>query len=187
VFVSTILGIDLGDDPEVKAALIAASSAIVLAGIGRIAGYISGKRERQRDLYSQAFKAAMSWREMVYRVRRRAEGDEPERVLIDRFHELQEELDYYQGWIASESPWMGRSYCRLVEEVKQKCADDINKAWDEPERRRPASGTLDNDNHPDCRADSDRFLFDVRSHLSMWVLPKLLVAWRNRKCFGGRG
>lgn len=185
MFVSALLGIDLGDDPEVKSALIAACVAIVLAALGGLAGYVTGKRERQRDLYSKAYKAAMGWREMLYRVRRRAAGDEAERALIERFHELQEELDYYQGWIASESPWLGRSYCRLVADVKASCRQDIVAAWGETERRTAALGTLEGDNSPDCGQTSERFLFDVRSHLSIWVLPKLLVVGRNRKWFGG--
>jgi hypothetical protein len=98
---------------------------------------------------------------------------------------LQEEIDYYQGWIASESPWLGRSYCRLVADVKDSTKADIAKAWSEEKRRTPAEGTRDDDRHPNCIKTTDRFLFDVRSHLSVWVVPKLFVVWRNRKWFGG--
>lgn len=183
MFVS-VLGIDI-DTPQVEAAVVAACSAIVLAVLGGLARYVTGKRERQRDLYSKAYKAALSWQEMVYRVRRRADGEDADRALIARFHDLQEEIDYYQGWIASESPWLGRSYCRLVADMKEATRDCIIGAWNEEQRRAPMEGTLPKDNHPNCTETSDRFLFDVRAHLSIWVLPKLLVVWRNRKWFGG--
>lgn len=85
------------DDATVQAAIIAASGGLVLAALSGLGAYLTGKRHRQRDLYSKAYRAAMSWREMLYRVRRRAAGDEADRALIERFHELQEETDTRDG------------------------------------------------------------------------------------------
>jgi hypothetical protein len=92
---------------------------VLLAVLRALALWATGKRDRQRELYIRAYKTAMAWRGMVYRVRRRAEGVEAERTLIDRFHELQEEIDYYQGWTAGESRWMGRSFCGPVAAIKE--------------------------------------------------------------------
>lgn len=180
---STLIAASL--DPSVEAAIVTAAVTVALAAVGGIVALMTRKRLRQRDLYSCAYKAAMSWKEMLYRVRRRPEGAKSDEALIDRFHSLQEELDYYQGWIGSESPWMGRSYCRLVNAVKKETGEPIVSAWAEPERRPPANATFDDDTHPNCKKASDRFLFDVRCHLSIFPPMRLVVVWRNRKWLGG--
>ena len=90
-------------DTSVQAAIITAGVSLLLGVLTAIWSAISAKHARRRDLYSCAFKAALAWEEMLYRVRRRAEGDEAARALINRFHELQEEVNYHQGWLQSES------------------------------------------------------------------------------------
>jgi hypothetical protein len=107
------LGIDTGT-PKVDAAIVTGLVtlvSLVLRGVGLV---ISGQQARQRDLFSKAYEAAMGWNEMLYRIRRRADGDEADRALVERFHELQEQIDYYEGWTASEGRFIGKSYCRLV-------------------------------------------------------------------------
>lgn len=116
---------------------------VLLAVLRALALWATGKRDRQRELYIRAYKTAMAWREMVYRVRRRAEGVEAERTLIDRFHELQEEIDYYQGWTAGESKWMGRSFCGLVAAIKEATREPIRFAWAQPERRTAVESVRD--------------------------------------------
>jgi hypothetical protein len=179
-----IFGLNLGP-PAVAAAIVTAVAGILLAVLRAGALVVSGKRERQRDLYGKAYRAAMAWREMLYRVRRRGAGEDADRALIERFHELQEEIDYYQGWTASDGRWIGRSYCRLVEEIKRETRPLLQGAWAEQERRPAAAMARDEDGHPQTDEARDRFLKDVRNHLSLWVLPKFAVVWRNRKCFGG--
>lgn len=177
---------DLQDiNPAVAGALVAAGVTLLLALLRAFAVTITGRRDRQRGLYSEAYRAAMTWREMVYRVRRRGTDTSDERQLVDAFHELQESIDFHEGWIASESLWMGRSYCRLVRAVKDKTSSQIQDAWDEPERRAPARGTMPDDEHPDLKSERDAFLRDVRHHLSLNPLWKLAVVWRNRKWFCG--
>lgn len=178
------LGLDIA--PAVGGALVTVIGGTLLLALLRALGTtITQRRERERELFGAAYKAAMAWREMLYRVRRRLDGEESDQALIDRFHELQEQIDYHEGWIASESPSMKRSYCRLVKEVKDKTRDPIRHAWQEPERRDPADAVLDGDVHPDLDEVRERFLKDVRQHLSLWLLPKLCVWSRNRPSDGG--
>lgn len=179
MIVAEFLGLDIA--PAVGAALVAAGAGVLLAALRALALVVSGAQERRRELYSEAYKAAMAWREMVYRVRRRTDGDEAARALIDRFHELQERIDFYEGWIASESRAMGRSFCRLVKAIKTKTEAPLRVAWEELDRRMPAQGVRDDDDHPDVRQERDAFLTDVRQHLSLLLYPKVAVAWRNRK------
>jgi hypothetical protein len=130
-------------------------------------------------MYGEAFRAALGWREMVYRVRRRGNSTEHDRGLIDRFHELQQRIDYYEGWIGSESKYMRRSYKRLVEAVKGATKGDLQTAWN-------TKGKLENadpdDQHPEIPPSAmDDYLRDVRSHLSLQPWRWIAVWCRNKE------
>jgi hypothetical protein len=167
-------------DTETKLAVagIAAGAAIAGAMIAAIAAYLSTKRDRRRLLYGEAFKAALGWQEMLYRVRRRAKGGEA--AIVDKSHDLQEELTYYEGWMGSESKYMARSYRRLVRAVKQGTESHITTAWSESIRPVPGNAT-EEDVHPRFQTESDGFLRDVRAYLSPWQWRKFGMMWRNRK------
>lgn len=156
----------------------AAAATIIVALLTVLAAYLAAKRERRRDIYSQAVRSAVAWKEMVYRLRRRTKGQE--RELIDHFHDLQDQLAYHQAWVGSDSRYMKRSYDKLVVGVKAKTEPLITAAWAAPVR--PVPGNAEpGDDHPDLSDLVDKFLTDVRSHLSPWVWRKAAVAWRNRK------
>jgi hypothetical protein len=148
-----------------------------LAGLAGVLGaaLVSGlfvwaqaRRDRRRKLYSEAYKAAMSWVEMLYRVRRRCEGQDQE--LIRRFHDVQDEISYYEGWLTTESPALGRSYRRLVAAVREATSPLIQEAWAQPIRAVDQHTRAD-DGHPSVRAVRRAFLLDAREHLSLrfWV------------------
>ncbi len=159
-------------------AAIAAAASLFAVTITAIAAYLATKRDRRRTLYGEAFKVALGWQEMLYRVRRRQPDDGP--ALLKKFHELQENLTYYQGWIGSESKYMERSYRRLVRAVKQGTEQHIVDAWAAPTRAIPGQA-LPEDSHPQFDLEADEFLRDVRGHLSLQPWRKLAVVWRNRK------
>ena len=163
---------------NVLAACITATVAVGIAVLGALSAYFASKRERRRLVYSEAVKSATSWHEMLYRVRRRHSGQEVD--LVDRFHELQDELSFHHAWIGSESRYMKRSYDRLVAGSKERTAALIVAAWDAPIRPIPGNA-LPDDKHPDLSDLTDAFLLDVRSHLSPIFLRKISVMWRNRK------
>lgn len=159
-------------------ASITAGVTLVVAVLSLLTAYLANKRDRRRTLYSEAFRAAVSWKEMLYRVRRREDGQE--RELINKFHDLQDQLSYYQAWVGSESRVMKRSYDYLVREVKTRTEPLITAAWGDELRPVPGNAQPD-DEHPDLSHLTDRFLTDVRSHLSPWPWRKLAVHWRTRK------
>jgi len=154
-----------------------ALASVAVAAVSVLSAYFATKRERRRILYGQAVQVILKWNEMVYRVRRRdpSEG----RELIHSFHELQESLSYYQAWVASESKYLDRSYMRLVKAVKDECQPLIHAAWSEV--RELPGFTLPGDVHPDPSAEVERFMTDVRSHLSPWPWRRLALAYRNRE------
>lgn len=159
------------------AAGIAALSAVVVALLSAFIARVYVGRDRRRQMYGEAFRAALEWREMVYRLRRRGNTKEDDRVIVDRFHDLQERLDFYEGWIGSESKYMRRSFKHLVKAAKDATKADIQAAWDRPGQK----GNLDPGEHNpiiDQSAMAD-YLRDVRAHLSMQPWRWLGVIWRN--------
>lgn len=161
------------------AAGIAALSAVTVAVLSAFIARIYVGRDRRRQMYGEAFRAALEWQEMVYRVRRRENTKENDRVITDKFHELQERLAFYEGWIGSESKFMRRSFERLVTAAKEATQDEINAAW----AKRGTTGSADaNDHRPVIeQSATDGYLRDVRAHLSLQPWRWMGVAWRNRE------
>jgi hypothetical protein len=159
-------------------AILGITTTVVVALLSALAAYLASKRERRRVLYSEAAQAILSWKEMLYRVRRRS--DDQARDLISTFHDLQDKLTFYEAWIGSESKYMSRSYKRLVKAIKSKTESLIRDAWKQPTRKVPGDA-LPSDQHPDLSADVDSFLQDVRSHLSPLFWRKGALAYRNRR------
>ncbi len=168
-----------GSTPLIAAA-ITASGAITVAVLAAVFAYFGEKRTRRRTLYGEAYRAALAWREMLYRVRRRRGSGDAEDALISAFHDLQLDIDYHAGWIGSESVYVQRSYVRFVDQVKAATSPLIQQAWEARPAPRPSWSDPEAD-HPDVSAAARSFLFDVRCHLAWWQLPKLLVVFRNRK------
>lgn len=122
-------------------------------------------RDRRRQLYSEAFRAAMSWVEMVYRVRRRSETLQDE--LIGHLHQIQEDIAYYDGWLSAEAPELGRSYSLLVATIRTTVRPLLREAWAH-RAQPPWKGTPTGEVEPDVAAAKRQYLQDVRDHLSRW-------------------
>lgn len=140
---------------------------------------LANGRDRRRKLYGEAVKAALAWKELLYRVRRRPSGDEGARELISKFHEAQERLDFYHAWIGTESKSLSRSYDTLVRGVKSRTERSIKQAWEEDVRDLPGSARPD-DVHPNVDDLTERFLQDVRSHLAIGPHRRISLWFRNR-------
>jgi hypothetical protein len=168
-------------DPKVLAALITAGGVIVAVLLKALGWLISGPRERRRAMYVQALEHILDWKEMPHRLRRRSDGEKE--ALRERFHELQEQIERDRGRIGTESGLLVRSYCQLVADIKAATQPHIERARDSASAG-PLHATGADDRPPGTDASQRRFLFDVRLHLSLVpVLPRLLLAWRNRRPF----
>lgn len=136
------------------------------------------RADKRKELFASAYKSALAWHEMLYKVRRRAAGVIEERRLVNEFHEIQGELDYYQGIISAESWFLGKSYKKLVSSIKSQTQTLIQEAWKSPVRR-PKDYAAKNEKNPNISTVSDSFLTDTRDWFSFWVFPKLFVILRN--------
>lgn len=100
--------------------------------------------------------------------------------LRSRFHQLQESIFFYQGWIATESKAMTQSDEHFVTVIKKVTGPLIKEA--ERQISVPkAPGALNKKMDKDLiAAASEAFLDDVRDHLSLWP-------WKHRsigQCMG---
>src|SRR4051812_22992108 len=106
-------------------AVLAAAVAVYLNAVGRK----NEDRSRRRDLYSQAYRTALEWCEGIYRIRRRAPDGSQDRELVAHFHDLQERVAYYQGWLCIEAADLGRSYQHFLDKVLTECQPLLRDAW----------------------------------------------------------
>jgi hypothetical protein len=175
---ASLLGVDWGQ-AAVVAALITLFGGLLLALLKAVGISMTTTREREHELYSEAVRAAVAWRELFYRVRRRANTEEAARELVDQFHDLQEQIDYYQAWTSSAGNAIGRSYCTLVETIKTDALRRIHEAWRKPGLQ-PGEEFPADEHAADPKEASDRFMKDVRRQLSFFFPRKLRVWWCNR-------
>jgi hypothetical protein len=156
-------------------ALVAAAVSL----LGLFVNRLSDRRDRRRGLYSDAYQAAVGWAELYYRVRRR-DPEAPYEVAA-RFHEVQEQIDFHQSWIDSESVALGRAYCRLVLRTKALTLQPIREAWAEPPSL-PADGFSVPPVAPaELSTARELFISDLRDHLSWWPWRRLELRLRYTK------
>jgi hypothetical protein len=159
-----LAAINLGDLPAAWATLFAALLAGLVAAISLAVNATSGRRDRRRNLYSEAYRATMSWVEMAYRAHH-APPDDGE--FLAKYHELWEDLRYYEGWLLFESPNLGYSYARFKEAVESVCDTYIEEAWSRRSAEPKPLEELPVEPRPETyQRELDRFLEDVRDHLS---------------------
>lgn len=161
----------------------AVCAALVAGGFGlyRIAaGRKDAARDRTRDLYSEAYKTALHWCEGIYRVRRRAANGSEDRMLVQHFHEMQERIAYYEGWLSMEAPEMGSAYRAFLRSVRAECLPLAQEAWSSPGHP-PTEPTPTDDKHPDVSSAKEVFVRDVREHLSRRWWKRRAVKKRYRK------
>lgn len=160
---------------------LVASSTVLASVVTRILGKQERERNRKREQYAEALQTALSWREMLYRVRRRQSGKDYEEKLVDQFHHLQEKLDFYDGLIRTNSVSLSRSYRRLVKKIKDDTKPLINDAWAmKPVPAKNYDATKFK--HPTFKKEINAFLEDtVRQVKPKYrIFSKIKLWWGNR-------
>lgn len=137
---------------------------IVAVGVA-VWTHLQNRRDRRRSTYSEAYRAALTWTELYYRVRRR-DPDAPHE-LVPVFHEAQETIAYHEGWLMTESPQLGRAYGRFVRAVKEETRPRIQRAWSDPPCHPEDGLEIPEDGYPQVEGAKNQFLRDVRDHLSL--------------------
>lgn len=157
------------------AIIVAAITGAVSIAALAINAWLSGHRERknrQRDVFSKAFAAAVAYEEFPYVVRRRrASLPEDERVRIStELCRIQADISYYSAWLSTESHRVSKAYETLIARMRKVAGQEIHKAW--------AAEPIDSDtemNIPDLglsvlRQYEKAYLDAVDTHMSFWPL-----------------
>lgn len=147
-------------------AVVGLAGAIYLNAVGR-------KREddaRRRELYSNAYRAALEWCEGVYRVRRRTPDGSQDYELVERFHDLQERIAFHEGIMATESTVLGRAYRDLLGSVMGECRPLLVDAWSRPGRA-PTDPTPPEEKAPNIAVAKALFCETVRKQMAPWWNP----------------
>lgn len=162
------------------------TSAVVAAGVSglvTLANFAFGgrraRKDRQRQVFGDAFGAVAAYREYPYIVRRRdMEAEAAERVRISTgLSDVQQRLTQYRASLRVEAPRVAKPYGVLVVETRKLAGRYISDAW---HRAAPKSDDEVSVRDVDLSALDvldDEYLLAVSDHLSL--LPWwLCVAWR---------
>jgi hypothetical protein len=99
-----------------------------------LTAYCTGLATRKQDRsarYGVMVATLTSWVEMPYRVRRRLSNDQTvTQPLIDRFHDLQEQLARDTAELAAECPWLFKRHRVAADEIRDCTKPFIAEAWE---------------------------------------------------------
>ena len=167
-----------GGGVSVAIIVAAITGAVSIAALA-INAWLSGHRERQnrqRDVFSKAFAAAVAYEEFPFVVRRRrASLPEDERVRIStEVGKVQADISYYSAWLATESRPVSEAYETLIAKMREVAGQEIHNAW--------ATEPIESDtemNMPDLglsalRQHKKAYLDAVNLHLSIssWLIRR---------------
>jgi hypothetical protein len=147
------------------APIFAATLAALVATLTLALNMTAARRDRRRNLYSDAYRATMSWIEMAYRAYHAKPEDDGE--FLDVYHKLWEDVRYFQGWLLMESAELGYSFAQFKEAVQRVCEEAIESTWLKRTTESKPLVELPVEPSPDTfRSEQDRFLQDARDQLS---------------------
>ena len=110
----------------VAAALI--SAAVSLTGLWQ--GARATRLDRQRQLFADAFRVVMEYREFAYRVRRRT-PDADRTQITNALSEVQVQLNLHIATLKIEAPRVAEQYISLVNETRRIIGPRISEAWEQ--------------------------------------------------------
>lgn len=114
--------------------------AITLLGSSVVAGLVTSVLSNlrsaataRREGYANAVRSLIAHGEYPYRVRRRVSDDaDVLSALVERGHDLQEQLAACRTWVASEHPVLGRLFEAALATIDTSVGPAIKDAWNSP-------------------------------------------------------
>jgi hypothetical protein len=168
------------------APIFAATLAALVATVTLALNMTAARRDRRRNLYSDAYRATMSWIEMAYRAYHAKPEDDGK--FLDAYHKLWEDVRYFQGWLLMESAELGYSFAQFKEAVQVVCEDVIESGWLKRTAEAKPLVELPVEPSPDTfRYEQDRFLQDARDQLSPNPWTRAMMRRRVQRRIGAEG
>lgn len=84
---------------------------------------------KHKKIIAEASKSVLKRVEMYYRIRRRTKNADDIIAIRNMFHQVQEENEYYQTLLASESKWHGERYALYIQAIQRLTRDQTRDAW----------------------------------------------------------
>lgn len=166
--------------------IITATLAALVAAVTLALNMTAARRDRRRNLYSDAYRATMSWIEMAYRAYH-ASPDE-DATFLEGYHKLWEDVRYYQGWLLMESAELGYSFALFKEAVQTVCEGVIESAWATRTAESKPLEVLPVEPSPGTfRSEQDHFLQDARDQLSPNPFTRRAMRQRVRARIASEG
>jgi hypothetical protein len=117
----------------VVAALTLLGSSVVAGLITSVLGNLRAAANTRRDGYAAAVRALIARGEYPYRVRRRVSDDaEVLSALVERGHDLQEQLAACRTWVASEHRALGALFEKALTAIDSTVSPATGDAWSQP-------------------------------------------------------
>jgi hypothetical protein len=112
--------------PTLVAALIAGAIGLVTLAVNQQ----RARKDRQRELFADAFAAVTEYREYPFIVRRRGESGDDRQTITHDLSGVQAKLNQYVARLRIEAPRVGRAYAHVVIETKRIAGAEIRRSWD---------------------------------------------------------
>ena len=111
--------------------LVAALVSAAVSIIGYWQNARAKRQDRQRQLFAEAFRSVMEYREFAYRVRRRP-PETDRSAITDALSDVQAQLNLHIATLEIEAPSVARHYTTLVSETRRVVGPQIAAAWEQP-------------------------------------------------------
>jgi hypothetical protein len=114
-------------------AVVAASIAALAALIGYWATYRTRRIDSKTEIYAKALAAVTAYKQLPYRIRRRAKGDDDTRDKLGQLSsDVHQEITYYRHLLNLDSRLVASAYEDLIRKVYQKGKGYRDAAWEHP-------------------------------------------------------
>ncbi len=142
---------------------------------------IRARKDRQRELFEDAFAAVTKYREYPFIVRRRNGDGSDRQAITNELSVVQAQLNEYVARLRVEAPRVGRAYRKLIGDTKRVAGAEIARSWDlDP---LPADGPMHvrDVDLSDLDAADEVFLREVGDQLAVvpgWARRATRAVWQ---------
>jgi hypothetical protein len=119
-----------GTSPWVIVGLTLLGSSVIAGLVTTVLGNLRAAATARREGYARAVKSLIARSEYPYRVRRRT-SDEPEvlAALVERGHDLQEQIAACRTWVTSEHHALGALFEQALSRIDAEAGPFTSQAW----------------------------------------------------------
>lgn len=151
------------------AALISAAVSIV----GYWQNARSKRLDRHRQLFAEAFRSVVEYREFAYKVRRRPPGTDRSQIT-DALSDVQARLNLHMATLDIEAPHVAPVYRALVEQTRQDAGPQIAAGWDSQPTQSDTDLHIGDIDLSGLESFDEAFILAARSRLRMkWRRSRL--------------